>query len=161
MYQGSPISPLLFNIYMEEFLRILKERIEIQKYLVYADDLVIIIDHTSVTRFLNELYILAEDFHLIINPKKSSIIPIKNHTRLSELTETDLHQIPITNEYCYLGILINSMGSVSPQFSKIMQRSSYLAKCFKRNVSRISYENQYLIWNAYIRPYFQYVAQII
>jgi hypothetical protein len=50
MHQGSPISPVLFDVYMEEYMNALQTacRDAGMWYKVYADDLVIIVDHTHV-----------------------------------------------------------------------------------------------------------------
>jgi hypothetical protein len=39
--QGDPLAPLLFNIYMEKFISVLRENCYFDWYKLYADDLVI------------------------------------------------------------------------------------------------------------------------
>jgi hypothetical protein len=52
VHQGSPISPLLFNIYMETFLAELRSQTVDFKYYAYADDLVIILKSSNIADFL-------------------------------------------------------------------------------------------------------------
>lgn len=57
VHQGSPISPALFNIYMEEVIAQVKEELgELQFwYKLYADDLVIVTKKTNLLRLLISL----------------------------------------------------------------------------------------------------------
>ena len=77
MHQGSPISPALFDIYMEEVMAKLQESLgkEIELwYKLYADDLVMIVKHTHVERLLEHLFRISDEFGLKVNEKKSGIL---------------------------------------------------------------------------------------
>ena len=55
MNQGSPISPALFNIFLEDFLKKIKERLGNYTelfYKAYADDLVFILKHLQLKRLI-------------------------------------------------------------------------------------------------------------
>jgi hypothetical protein len=57
VHQGSPLSPGLFDIYLEDFIVNLKTRWRTQMfYLAYADDIVFIIHANGVPRFLDTLF---------------------------------------------------------------------------------------------------------
>ena len=86
VHQGSPISPALFDIYMEEVMAKLQESLgkEIELwYKLYADDLVMIVRHNHVERLLDDLFRISGDFGLKVNEKKSGIFQNKGHKRLS------------------------------------------------------------------------------
>ena len=76
VHQGSPISPALFDIYMEEVITSLKvflgKEIELW-YKLYADDLVMIVKHTHVEPLLEHLFRISGEFGLKVNEKKSGI----------------------------------------------------------------------------------------
>jgi hypothetical protein len=77
-----------------------------------------------------------------------------NHTKLEAIDKSLLLEIPITNQYTYLGVEINYSGSIIPAFSRLTRRAQYLQRSLKKYASGLRYENQFLIWNTYIRPYF-------
>lgn len=45
---------------------------------------------------------------------------IKNHVYLEKIDKNLLYEFPIKDEYTYLGVEINSMGSISPTFKGII-----------------------------------------
>jgi hypothetical protein len=112
VHQGSPLSPALFDIYMEEVLRVLKERcIDFWFwYKVYADDLVLITNYTKVDRLVETLVRLSQEYDLKINTKKSAVLLIKDH----EKQETEVCGIKLEQKYKYLGVHIDNRGSMAP-----------------------------------------------
>ena len=93
----TPISPSLFNIYLEEFLEVLKIKIKANFfYLAYADDLVIMCDMYKLKRMINTLFETAKEFNLKVNPKKSNIMAVKNHKYINHIKPEDFHEIKIT-----------------------------------------------------------------
>lgn len=161
VHQGSPLSPALFDIYMELFMSKMKNQYPDLWYLLYADDLVMIIQHTDITGVIDLLYETSRTFNLIISPTKSAILQIRDHAKLLETPAERLHNIPIAQEYCYLGITINHHGSISPHLKKIKQRCTYLQGSLQKINRNLSFENQNLIFMLYLRPYFTYVSPII
>jgi hypothetical protein len=126
VHQGSPISPALFNIYLEDVLEKLIERCQNFTfwYKVYADDLVIIVKHSRLWTLIKTLYDVSEEFSLRINAKKCAIFAVHGHNKIAQ--DADLQGIPVTSEYTYLGIAIDESGSIAPQLKRLLQRSKYL-----------------------------------
>ena len=73
----------------------------------------------------------------------------------------NLHGIPVTDEYCYLGVTINHFRSMDAHLELVVQRSKYLRSHMRFYAQRLSFENQYLLWAVYVRPYFMYVAPLL
>ena len=80
-------------------------------YLLYADDLQFVCAHHEVDKILNALFKISSRYKLIVNPKKCGIVNIRKHEYLEAV---DLHDVPIVEEYRYLGVLIDQNGSVEP-----------------------------------------------
>ena len=76
VHQGSPISPALFDIYMERVMRELKERMDLPNlwYKLYADDLVIVVPQRIIYNVLIVLGEVSEEYNLTINRKKSGLL---------------------------------------------------------------------------------------
>ena len=98
---------------MEEVMSEIKEALSFELfYLLYADDLVCIVDYTQVGELIDTLFSVSERYSLIVNPKKCGIINVRKHEKL---TTENLHGIPIVKEYRYLGVVIDQNGTVAPQ----------------------------------------------
>ncbi len=94
-----------------------------------------------------------------MNSKKCAVFVIKNHCKLSE--DMDLKGIPVVTEYCCQIVVINNSDSIVPQIASIKHRSNYLRANMRYYTKDLSFENQYLLWAIYVRPYFLYTALII
>ncbi len=90
MVQGSPISPALFNIYVEDIITNIKTSLNEQKiplyYKFYADDLVIFTHSINVKTTLKTLHTWSETYNLKINATKSAILCNRNHKKLNTMT---------------------------------------------------------------------------
>ena len=73
----------------------------------------------------------------------------------------ELRGIPITSEYCYLGVTIDHSGSIAPQIDRIQQRSNYLRANMRYYVKDLSFYNQQLLWQVYVKPYFTYTSPVV
>jgi hypothetical protein len=127
-------------------------------YKLYADDLIITVSHQHLEHFLAILHNVSNDFYLIINTKYN-IFATKKHRKIDETM--DLKGIPVLQEYTYLGVTIDDSGSLWPQLDKINKRSNYLRSSMQYYTHNLYFENHYLLWEVYIRPYFLYTASVI
>jgi hypothetical protein len=125
-------------------------------YKLYADDLVLIVNYRQLHNVLNKLRQTVAEFGLILNVSKSAIFFIKGHQKLGVARSID--GIPVFDQYCYLGVLIDNRGSIEPHIRKIQKRSSYLCSCMSYFGRQLSFANQFLLWSTYVQPYYHYVA---
>lgn len=105
--QGGVLSPLLFDIYINDLLEQLS--LKNLKVLAYADDLLI---YAKGYEALSSAIQIAEAWSLTngieINHQKSAILQVKHHKRKnSKLLGDTFRNIPVLNEYKYLGLVID------------------------------------------------------
>ena len=84
------------------------------------------------------------------------IMPINNHKLNNLLLKypNRVNLIPFGIKYNYLGVVINSRGLIDLDDQKAEKRSNYLTVKMKHYTRNLSFENQYLLWTTYIKPYF-------
>ena len=115
------------------------------------------VNYTKVEEVVKKFLEVSTEYELKINPKKSAILLVKGHEKL----ETDVCGIQIQERYKYLGINIDNKGSIAPHLKLTKQRSNYLRSHMRYFTRDLSFENQYMVWCIYIRPYFTYAGTII
>jgi len=80
--QGSVLSPVLFNIYLEEALKASQKLEEVRKrgdLLAFADDMLVMTNNQSeLTMIIDELGKLQQQWNLRLNKKKSEILTKEN-----------------------------------------------------------------------------------
>lgn len=79
--QGSILSPVLFNIYLEEALNSSEKLKQVRKrgdLLAFADDMLVMTsDRGELEIIFNELSSLLENYNLRLNKKKSEILTLE------------------------------------------------------------------------------------
>ena len=116
--QGNPLSPLLFNLFINDIFDIIKNDNSLltldNKYnfnaLMYADDLIIMSPtQEGLQKSINALSEYCKKWKLNINTKKTKCMIFSKGTNIKN-TKFLLHgrNIMNTKEYKYLGITINS-----------------------------------------------------
>ena len=123
--QGSLISPMLFDLYINDLINELdKNSFEV---LAYADDLCVLCDGRN--QLYNVIKIIDKWSKLNgikVNKNKSGIMILKN-----DIKEKDnIDGYPIIKEYKYLGILINDKMNIQNHIGNIDKK---LDEYFKKN----------------------------
>ena len=100
--QGSVLSPLLFNVYLEEALKSSQKLEEVRKrgnLLAFADDMLVMTNNQSeLTMIIDELGKLQQQWNLRLNKRKSEI-----------LTKEDIQEVKDINcvkTVKYLGVRV-------------------------------------------------------
>ena len=129
--QGSPLSPLLFNIYVDSIKHIIPDDVML---LQYADDFVIIKHGTDIGEILARLNETLQNIYtwittvgLQINPNKCSAIHF-SRKNIDDNGIPNLHingqNIPWKNIVKYLGVCFDTKLSWEPQIQLMLQKAS-------------------------------------
>ena len=121
--QGCNLSPTLFNIFMNDVPNLFDDSCDPVRLgntnlncLLYADDLVLLSEsQKGLQSCLTKLERYTNRWKLNINKKKSKILligtPAQRRTYATTNWVFDSNVLEHVNEYCYLGIMINSSGT--------------------------------------------------
>ena len=166
--QGSPLSPVIFNIFIDSLVRLLNSIVNdmgAPTCLFYADDGVIFASNISDARRGLQL---AEDWSkrhgMIFNVKKCGVIV--SAELLAILAETPLvlqqEAIPTCESYQYLGFPMTING-IDYQSHMIKQMNTVLAflKFVQFSSSSWSTHVRMVIYRTFIRPQMEYGAPLI
>lgn len=89
MHQGSPLSPFLFNIYMEYVTKKIKKQIALKigrinyQYWFYADDLIFYCSIFQLKDIIEIIRNISNKYSLYLNEKKSGIFAISNKSLIN------------------------------------------------------------------------------
>ena len=130
--QGCNLSPLLFNIYVNDLQNslnckstdIVKIRDTELKCLMYADDIILLNKtEAGMNIFLKQLEDYCNKWRLTISVKKTKIIIIncKRQPVRFKLYNTTLE---IVDKYCYLGIMITKTGNLKAAIDRLNKKAS-------------------------------------
>ncbi len=122
--QGSIISPMLFNVFIDDLVRKLGR--ECFEVLAYADDIAVIF--TGVAQLTNAFAILEEWSNtnsMTVNKMKSGVIRIGKKVK----ENTSIQGYPVVDKYKYLGVWINKDVNCQAHIDAISKKvETYLAR---------------------------------
>ena len=136
--QGCILSPILFNLYLDEFPRLLETSRDTDSItlpnglplncLFYADDLILISRSAAgLQKQLNILHSYSEKWLLKINLKKTKTLIFQKQNRKSTRDKFSffLNGIPIdkASQYNYLGITFNTNGSFANSKKGLVEKA--------------------------------------
>ena len=136
--QGCILSPLLFNLYLNELSFILnnnaKDSILILpdgshlNCLLYADDLLLISTSSEgLQQSLDRLSKYCQDWLLKINPTKTKVIEFQKKSRKSAIDKHNFmvsnENIEIVNNYTYLGVKFSANGNFTNHKENLTEKT--------------------------------------
>jgi len=157
--QGSVISPALFNIYIEPFLRKLNVEFDVEDIFGYADDIAVCVytigQLDRAIKIINEWSASAG---IPINLRKSGIPNVRKNDRTRKIVHGEAYQnYPIVEKYKYLGVWIDEKLNPETHLNLYKPKVNYLINRF-RIIPKKSITSRYLVnlWTLIVRPIYDY-----
>jgi hypothetical protein len=164
--QGSPLSPYLFNIYIDELVvRLNDSTAGIPQSLFYADDGVLLArDLPSLRSLADILTYWSAEAGIGVNVKKCGLIPGRT-AALEPVSEPVLicgKPLPIVECYTYLGFPVKShgidfFGYLSKRIAQANGRASFL----RLHSDGWGPTHRLRIYGRYLAPMFEYGAPLV
>ena len=159
VFQGSPLSPPLFNIFIDGLLvRLNADVTEIPNCLFYADDGVILVrDLSEAQRLLDVAEEWTEEAGLTFNVRKCAVI-----TPLNSQLLLQGDPIPAVECYTYLGFPITQAGidfvkHLNIRIGAAIKRSDFLTL----HSDGWGVANRLRVYNQYLAPMFEFGAPLV
>lgn len=151
VHQGSPISPLLFNIYLDDMLRKLCSKLAIaeDEVFAYADDLAFMLSTNKVTRTIQLLRVLCQEYNMQINNSKSGIMWIYSKNEHPIPPDKIIEGIPVVPSYKYLGIDIDMRGDTKKHLKRIQRKINFVYLRLLPLLNSTSFEMRKSLWECF------------
>ena len=171
--QGDPLSPLLFNIFINGIFDRLAEgdcdpvtlnEIDKINALAYADDIVLLsTSRNGLQKALNVVQQYCQDWKLKVNHKKTKCMTFTRGTQ-KEKTQFIMEGEALENvkEYKYLGIMINKKNCTFTPAIKALKikatRALYAIKA-KVNINRLPIKMALKLFDSLVKPILLYASE--
>ena len=171
LYQGEILSPLLFNLYINDLTQIIYNKNEPAELdncpincLMYADDIVLISkSQEGLQRSLNSLNEYCNEWDLTVNTDKTKVVVFNKRGVLNKCPVTYQGKpLKVEQEFKYLGILLSANGNMvkaKTDLSKRGQKALFKMKSMLKNTS-ISYNTSMHLFDHIIKPILTYGSDV-
>ena len=141
--QGCNLSPILFNIFINDIPMILNEIDAKQPFildekiscLMYADDLILFsFSQEGLQLLLNRLQIFCNKWQLTINTVKTKIM-IAHQRKCLGSWYIYGKKIDIVKHFCYLGVIIDSAGKFNKGIERLYIKANRAYHSIKSNIN--------------------------
>ena len=145
--QGCPLSPMLFNLYIDDTSEIFGDQcdpIEFQgeklSHFLYADDLVIISNtENGLQNALNNLYSYSERKSMAISIKKSKTMIFNNSGRLiKKYFKVNGKLLEPVQTFCYLGFEVKASGTVKQAMNTLYDKANKAMRPLFQSIARFN-----------------------
>ena len=172
--QGDPLSPLLFNIYINAIFQRLQEKgcdpvsldgTDNINALAYADDIILIsTTKEGLQKALDATQQYCQEWKLKVNHKKTKCMTFTRGTQKEKnIFKIDGVDLENTKEYKYLGIMINKKNCTFSPAIKALRikatRALYAIKA-KININNLPIKLALKLFDALIKPILLYASEI-
>ena len=159
--QGSLISPLLYDWYVNDLVTKLSYQLGTQNTFAYADDIALVcLGHSDIRKTLKVIEDWCLENGALLNKKKCGIMPIRNRETKSDRKE--IEGIPLVLTYKYLGVPIDSALTLKCLFvhisDKIRRFSRRICLILHKVVGTVAKLN---LWQTYARCHLDYFSPAI
>ena len=168
--QGCPLSPILFNVYIDDLKNIFDdscEPIDLQgnqiNHFLYADDLVLLSTSGSgLQNCLIRLQNFSKAKHLTINTEKTKTM-IFNYSGklLKQDFFIDNKRLELVHTFCYLGFDVKTSGVVSAAINTLYEKANKAMKTLLGAISRFNLpiKTSIKLFHTYISPILIYTSE--
>ena len=171
--QGCPLSPILFNLYINDMSSHFKtnnitDKVILQgeelSHFLYADDLVIISkSKAGLQEKLNGLSTFAKEKDLTINIKKSKIMVFNQNgkTLKGEYCLINGQKLDVVSKYTYLGVDIPSSGSFSTSIRELTDKAKRAMMSLFSTIMRFNFpfRKSIQLFGTYVEPILFYNSE--
>lgn len=166
--QGDSLSPLLFNVVMDEVIKKVKLSRGYRlgdkevKILCYADDAVLFAENEDdLQRLLHTFNVTGKQYNMTISAKKTKCITTAKEPLRCKL-EVDGQVIQQELKFKYLGIDITSYGNIEDEVRQQVTKANKVAGCLNDVIWRNKYlrqDTKARIYKTTIRPIMTYTSE--
>lgn len=165
--QGCPLSPMLFNLYIDDIDSIFRENcdpINFQgmslSHFLYADDLVIVsCSEEGLQKSLDNLYSysISKDLFISIKKSKTMIFNPAGKLIMKYFKINDKFLEPV-NTFCYLGFDLKASGIVKHAMNTLYDKANKAMRPLLTSIARfnIPVKSSIKLFNAFISPIMLY-----
>ena len=131
--QGCPLSPLLFNLYIDDINKIFEEQCypitlqdDVLNHFLYADDLVLLSSTPDgLQNCLNNLHEFSNRKRLKVSTNKSKTLVFNSAGRFIKTTfRIDQNVLEPVQNFCYLGFDLRASGTVKMAMNSLHDKAS-------------------------------------
>jgi len=159
--QGSLVSPLLYDWYVNDLVSNLTGQFGIEHTFAYADDIALLcLGYSEIRAAISKIETWSRDNGALINKKKCGILPIRK--REMPLSRKELEGIPFVQTYKYLGVPLDSsltLKYLEPYLQEKLKKFTLRIKLVLRSI--VGTKTKLNLWQNYARCYFDYFSPTI